>query len=494
MTDYAVLSPPSPALSALAEPLALNDVIAVVNVSDTSTPPASAAGSNQAAKVSQVGAAYGLVFPSGDTSGVTDTAAINALAQAGKAANCQPGTYYVTNLLPDSYGTIIGQGLGVAFQAAAGTTGAMIALKTPASTVRVTIANVRLIPNTGSVIGISLDNTALGSGDPAHQLTSVYVDGAKGDAFKFGANIRSCKFTDLQQYNGQAYGFNVQAGCTDNFFTDCLSGASTNHGFYVNDSNNIFTGCKAFFAGYNGSTWGTTQAGFYVNGTVCTQLIGCQAQQNALNGFDLQGCSYITVIGCDSDSNSAGTSTGVGINTNGVTNGTICANTGYNNTGLSPQAQKYGYQAAGTQTGTLFYGNTVTGSSGRFNYVSGFGYSIIDGSQADFSQVSFFKIPSAVLASDSAQALTSSGTILTATHGTLAAIPVTETGNVTGMILEAPQQAWSQVTIINQSAFTITFAASGTSHVADGVLDVIPANAARTFVYDGNTSLWYRAG
>jgi hypothetical protein len=51
-----------------------------------------------------------------------------------------------------------------------------------------------------------------------------------------------------------------------------------------------------------------------------------------------------------------------------------------------------------------------------------------------------------------------------------------------------------QVTVINESAFALTFAASGTSHVADGVSDVIPALAARTFTYDGNTSLWYRSG
>jgi hypothetical protein len=95
-------------------------------------------------------------------------------------------------------------------------------------------------------------------------------------------------------------------------------------------------------------------------------------------------------------------------------------------------------------------------------------------------------------APDSVQALSSSGTIKVATDGMYGLIPVTETGNVTGMILETPTRTNSTVKIINRSAFTITFAASGTSHVADGTSDVIAASSAATYTYDNGTTLWYR--
>lgn len=101
---------------------------------------------------------------------------------------------------------------------------------------------------------------------------------------------------------------------------------------------------------------------------------------------------------------------------------------------------------------------------------------VVDGAQAAAGQ------------SSSAQSVASSGTITTTGIGVAR---VTTAGAVTGVILQAGQ-AGQQVTVINESANSITFAASGTSHVADGVADVIAATSARTFVYDSGTSLWYR--
>lgn len=90
------------------------------------------------------------------------------------------------------------------------------------------------------------------------------------------------------------------------------------------------------------------------------------------------------------------------------------------------------------------------------------------------------------------QALTSSGTISTASGYNV--LPVTETAAVTGMILGAPPTGGTtQITIVNRSAFTITFNATpATSHVAD-TADAIPASCARSFTYDTSTSLWYRS-
>ena len=71
---------------------------------------------------------------------------------------------------------------------------------------------------------------------------------------------------------------------------------------------------------------------------------------------------------------------------------------------------------------------------------------------------------------------------------------VSEAGNVTGMILGGGSFDGQLLWIVNESNQTITFAASGTSNVADGVSDVIPALCARQYIFDGNdTNLWYRA-
>jgi hypothetical protein len=71
-------------------------------------------------------------------------------------------------------------------------------------------------------------------------------------------------------------------------------------------------------------------------------------------------------------------------------------------------------------------------------------------------------------------------------------IPVNPSANITGTIL-APGDSGMRFTIVNQSAYTITFAASGTSNVADGTSDVIGAYESATFYWVSGTSLWYHA-
>lgn len=325
-----------------------------------------------------------------DPTGAADsTAAIQAaLTAAATAAAANGGgvtvtgppgaKYQVSNLLIDSLVTLDLQ--GALLQGKSGSTGYMIALKTAATTQMTTIRNMTLMPNTGTLGGIQLDNTGWSGtfADSLHVIDNVFVRNAGGDAFNFGGGIRSGRFTRLTQYAGQGYGFYLATGTTDCLFAQCLSGASANHGFSINDGNNMLTNCKAFYAGYNGSTWGTTQCGFQVTG-FNTTLTGCSAQQNALHGINLQGIKFSTITGNECDTNSAGTSGGVGINTNGCQNCVIAANSGGNTAGLSPGAQAYGIQVQGTQTGTWFTGNAITGSSGDFHYVSGSGYSLLSG-------------------------------------------------------------------------------------------------------------------
>lgn len=70
--------------------------------------------------------------------------------------------------------------------------------------------------------------------------------------------------------------------------------------------------------------------------------------------------------------------------------------------------------------------------------------------------------------------------------------PLTASGAATGLIM-ATVSTYSQVTLVNQSTFTLTFATVATSNVADGATLAIPALASRVLTYDVNTNLWYRA-
>lgn len=102
-----------------------------------------------------------------------------------------------------------------------------------------------------------------------------------------------------------------------------------------------------------------------------------------------------------------------------------------------------------------------------------------------------------VLALGGTLALAQSGSSTTITNGAtltisnLGVVRVNPGGNVTDIIVPAGLYAGQQLIVVNESAFTVTFAASGTSRVADGVSDVIAALNAKSFVWDSGTSLWY---
>jgi hypothetical protein len=90
--------------------------------------------------------------------------------------------------------------------------------------------------------------------------------------------------------------------------------------------------------------------------------------------------------------------------------------------------------------------------------------------------------------SSSEQVIATSGTINTTGIGEAKVAPA---GNVTGIILQAGIFAGQECVVTNNSAFTVTFAAVGTSHVADGVSAIIPANRAMFFKWSSSSSKWF---
>lgn len=92
--------------------------------------------------------------------------------------------------------------------------------------------------------------------------------------------------------------------------------------------------------------------------------------------------------------------------------------------------------------------------------------------------------------SAAATAITNGATITT-THVTIAR--VNPAGAVTGIIMQAGTISGQKCVVLNESANSVTMAASGTSNVADGTGSVVAAKKAAAFFWDSSTSLWYNA-
>lgn len=322
-----------------------------------------------------------------DTSAIQTT--LNTAAAAGGGTVLIPNNSVISNITIDSYVELRGASQGTTLLAKTGATGYMIALTTPSTSQQIAIRNITLKPNKTGLGGVNIDNTGFTSStDSLHELENVIVTNSVGDAFHFDNAVREIRVNRCKAYfTTNGYGFYIGTGCTDSRFTDNTAGTSSKNGFQILGNNNSFVGCKSFWAGYNGTSWGTTQSGFFINNLSYVHMASCEAQQAALHGFDIQSCSRIAIVGCSSDTNSAGTTGGVGFNTVSTTNSSLVGCTGSNNGSLSPGSQAFGVQVTGTQTGLSIIGNSVTGSSGNLGYVSGGGYFYIDYSVSDFTGI-----------------------------------------------------------------------------------------------------------
>jgi hypothetical protein len=90
--------------------------------------------------------------------------------------------------------------------------------------------------------------------------------------------------------------------------------------------------------------------------------------------------------------------------------------------------------------------------------------------------------------SPSAWTIAGNATISTSAMG---AVRLTTTTNVTGIALQSGSWSGQMVTLVNEGAYTITFA-STSSLVADGSTSAIASKTARGLVWDSGTGLWYR--
>ncbi|HEX3641006.1 MAG TPA: hypothetical protein VHV10_06940 [Ktedonobacteraceae bacterium] len=175
---------------------------------------------------------------------------------------------------------------------------------------------------------------------------------------------------------------------------------------------------------------------------------------------------------------------------------------GVTSDGSMNTSPRYGFGGAGNNMFTLLGadGTPLINANGTNNILS-FANSTKMNGYSDYYSTQTFSIDMAngslqlggsisTAESASAAAIANGNTITTTNIGEARVAP---TGNVTGIILQAGVQKGQEVAVVNESAFNVTMAASGTSHVADGVSAVIAANRCMFFKWDSITSLWYHS-
>jgi hypothetical protein len=338
------------------------------------------------------------VAPSGDTTGATDTAAINAVISAGgNAVLAQTGIYgtgipyYVSAPLTpstgaslrgampwsatpyDTYGAGTGNAGGTVIQAVAGFTGAAVINMTNATGTQyfgVSLADftVNCSPATSATLEAMHVEGAWG----ACFMSGVMLYNSSGHCLHFATNATSgftpddwhvfrCKFS-------ASYGTTSTTGCgvyadnlPDSWFTDCESSENQSDNWLLNYSlNTTLTRCKGenSAAGAGFHLGGQGGPGRALNMTACTThlnwgdgfLFDVDGADGATGGiYQLANCTSIN------DNQAAGT-TYAGFRSNGCPNVIMAV-------GCSAYGAYYGASQTGTNGGMTFTASSLSGTS-----------------------------------------------------------------------------------------------------------------------------------
>jgi hypothetical protein len=338
-----------------------------------------------------------VLLPSGDTTGATDLANINAGLANGGAVQLAPAPlsapYYINAPITptsqsrlwgaqwwsasenDIYGPGVGASGGTVIQATFGFTGAAAINMTNATNTQyfgVDLAGFTLelfsIPNAnGPIHGILIDG-AWGAGF----IRGVCIHGAPGDLLHMIPDptsgftpddwlISECKFSEAE--NIVSYGRGVYASfVNDSWFVSCESSENSSDGWYIAHSTNVrMVGCK----GEN-----NTGAGFHFGGNGIgggtLDLIGCSTNLNQQDGFLFDdtasgGASIYFVDGCRaSNDGQAGGTTYAGFRSAGCKSQVVLTGGG-TQTGGSPSGPAYGASLISSAKGMTLTGVLLNG-------------------------------------------------------------------------------------------------------------------------------------
>jgi parallel beta-helix repeat protein len=369
------------------------------------------------------------------------------------------------------------------------------------------VSYVRILRNnfmgvcTGGVAGASIGIAASGT-CTQYQIRGNTVTGSDGAGCAI-ENFASYGDISHNQFNGNAgEGINMQQAQYFNIIGNtCEGNGLVGIGIYA-ASGNASSKCNVVgnvcrFNGYDGfdlvpST--TTATPTFLNVTGNYSEANGQAGHGGY-GYNIEYTSLSTFTGNSALGNAAG-----GYNVQGGILNTFTGNLALAN-GFSSPGTYNGFNLAGC-TYCTFVGNTSTNFSSSANQAwgiqenSGANFNTIQGNNCYDNASGAIQTAGAQTVSQlisvnaSAQSLSNNSTITNPVGTGFALIRVTTSGNVTGVIMTAGTFLGQTCTVTNESANTITMAASG-SNVADGSNCIIAANRQMVFTWDQAASLWY---
>lgn len=235
-----------------------------------------------------------VVPPSGDTSGATDVAVINARLAAGYAVQLLPGAYYINAALtPGAYGALNGPNRELCTIHQVSTTANGIELGSSSGFRGGGFT--MLGPGSGTGQGIH------GSASP---LEYVYLDGCKFRAFgSNGVNLGGPIITHLRQVvaeiNGGA-GISLFSSPTSTVLDACYANANTGNGFSLAGLHyGVLNGCVADTNGGVGismsSCIGCTINGGGIESSTGNQMTMSNGRCNTVNGLFFFATASISV-------------------------------------------------------------------------------------------------------------------------------------------------------------------------------------------------------
>lgn len=224
-------------------------------------------------------------------------AALNAARPRGGAVYAPAGNYAVDPLVAYTDTLLYGDGAATILTAT-GSNGSGVITSAPGAQC-VNVRDLRINGNgqPGTRHGIYLAN---GANPGLHRVENVTIWDASRDGVHLGMVEMEAHVINCFTYNCQRSGFFTEVGATDSKIIGCTAAGSKSHGFYIGGNTTHYSACKSYYSGAipgadQGTVAGWTDAsGFYLAPAAGQHLsrvwlTSCEAQNNATNGFFLDG-------------------------------------------------------------------------------------------------------------------------------------------------------------------------------------------------------------
>jgi hypothetical protein len=234
--------------------------------------------------------------------GWDDTAAFQAAVDAGAGTVVVPnGNYIVSQLQLKTNVWLRGTGFAAQIFQRGGTSGHHV-IQADAAQIHCGLYELTLngVKSCQSVAnnGVHFDN-ATTSGDEIHTVYNCFITNYKNDGIYLGNQVREVRVYGCYVLGCDGVGIETAANGTDNSFVQIDVGQSGLEGIKTAGANNRWTNVKSFD---NGKVTSGSGYGFHVTGDN-NEFSGCESQDNPVSGWYLHGCNRAALSNATADNN-----------------------------------------------------------------------------------------------------------------------------------------------------------------------------------------------